>query len=236
MEQPDRPPGRRRRGQIGPKESEWPGRAAGAHSLLQDQRQRDRIGHRHKIRVDRDGQQVQDKEAGEGVPAFPAAPDIVIQRPQHKELRRQRGVAQRTLPQDRAEHEQQVAQKRQGAAFGKQPQQPRAERPLQEKADKREPAEILERFGKKRGEQAEKSRQQRDGIGVSDAEPIRPVDAFGNAQREAQRALAVEQPARIVLLDIFFDKAAAAEGVVGHIQRREPEHEQKSGGAQKPAD
>ena len=34
MEQPDRPPGRRRRSQIGPKENERPGRAAGAHSLL----------------------------------------------------------------------------------------------------------------------------------------------------------------------------------------------------------
>ena len=42
---------------------------------------------------------------------------------------------------------------------------------------------------------------------------------MGDAQREAELALPVEQPAGVMLLDVLLDIAAAAEGVVGHVQR-----------------
>ena len=144
-------------------------------------------------------------------------------------------MAQRPFPQNRAENKDQIADQRQDLPLGKQTQQQGAEPALQEQTEQGEPAEILEGPGQQGGEQPEKGREQRDGVGVGHAEPCGPVDRLGNAQREPKRALAVEQPAGIVLLDVLFNIAAAAEGVVGEIQRRRAEDQQKGSDSEKTA-
>ena len=197
--------------------------------------QRDGVGHGHEIRVDGDGQHVEQEQPAVGKAALPPAAEIVVQRPQQQELGGQRGVAQRPFPQNRAENKDQIADQRQDLPLGKQTQQQGAEPALQEQTEQGEPAEILEGPGQQGGEQPEKGREQRDGVGVGHAEPCGPVDRLGNAQREPKRALAVEQPAGIVLLDVLFNIAAAAEGIVGDIQRRRAEDQQKGSDSEKTA-
>ena len=74
----------------------------------------------------------------------------------------------------------------------------------------------------RRRQRAAEHRKQGDGIGVGNAHTVRRVDRLRDAQRPAQGTVPVKQPPGIMLLNILFNKAAAAEAVIGHIQRAVP--------------
>lgn len=117
-------------------------------------------------------------------------------------------------------------------ALSKQPAQQRRKAALQSKADKGKPAEILERPAQRCRQRAAQHGQQRDRIGVRNADALRRVDGLRYAERPARRTASVEQPARVMLLDVLFNVAAAAEGVVGYVQWCKAVHQQKYGSAE----
>ena len=53
------------------------------------------------------------------------------------------------------------------------------------------------------------------------------VDGLRYAERPARRTASVEQPTRVMLLDVLFNVAAAAEGVIGYVQWCKAVHQQK---------
>ncbi|HIX17625.1 MAG TPA: hypothetical protein H9860_04815 [Candidatus Gemmiger faecavium] len=178
--------------------------------------------------MDRDGGNIQEKQPRTGHTILPSAIKIVVKRCQDKKLCPQGSVAKGTFQQDRACDKQNIAQKRDEKAAGKQASQQGTERTLQEKAKQGKQSEILESIRKDRGKKAEESGKQRDRVGVSDAEPIRIIEVLCDTERETQVALPVKKPARIVLLDVFFNVSATAKSIVGKVQRRNAVNKQKS--------
>ena len=67
------------------------------YGVLKQKRQCDSVGHGQKIRMDTDGQNVDDKQSVRRKPALSAADKITVQRRQHKPLRAERGVPERAL-------------------------------------------------------------------------------------------------------------------------------------------
>ena len=141
-------------------------------------------------------------------------------------------MPERALQQNRAGRKHKRARQRGGKPLSEQPTQQRRKAALQSKADKGKPAEILERPAQRCRQRTAQHSQQRDRIGVRNADALRRVDGLRYAERPAQRTASVEQPARVVLLDVLFNVAAAAEGVVGDIQGGKAVHQQKYGSAE----
>ena len=141
-------------------------------------------------------------------------------------------MAERALDQNGACREQQSTGQRSCRPCRKQTAEQRTKAALQQKAEKCKPAEILKGAAAECGQRAAEHRQQGDRVGVGHTHAAGGVDGGAYAQRPAQGAVAVKKPTGVMLLNILFNIAAAAEGIVCHIQRRDAVHKQKHGGPQ----
>ena len=170
--------------------------------------------------MDGDGQRIDGKKPLEGKAVLPHARHIIIERRKDEKVRRQRGVAERPLQQDGAEHKGHSAQQRGKVRAREKAHQQRDKPALQNKAQRCVKPEVLERLRQQRAQQPEKGCEKRDGIGEGDAGAVGPVQVVCLAQRQREGRLAVEQPAGVMLLHVLLDVAAAQKRVVGHVQRR----------------
>ena len=108
IQKPQRPAQHRRAGQITAQKHRRPGPAFVRRRIFQQQRQRDRVSHGQKIRVDAHRQHVDGKQQGKTIPPLPPPAKIAVQRRQHQPLCPQRGMPECPLDQNRAGTEQQT--------------------------------------------------------------------------------------------------------------------------------
>ena len=142
-------------------------------------------------------------------------------------------MSERALDQNGACCKQQGTGQRCSRPRREQAAEQRTKAALQQKAEKCKPAEILKGAAAECSQRAAEHRQQGDGVGVGHTHAAGGVDGGAYAQRPAQGAVAVKKPTGVMLLNILFNIAAAAEGIVCHIQRRDTVHKQKYGNADK---
>ena len=128
-------------------------------------------------------------------------------------------MAKRPLVQNGAGNKQEGPQHRAECALGEKAAKQCAETALQRKTKQGEPSEILEGTTQQTGQWLAEQRYQRDGIGIRNTDALGRIDGRGNTQGEGKGTLPIEQPTCIVLLDILFHIAAAAESIVCNIQR-----------------
>src|SRR5699024_430720 len=151
MEQPECPACGQRCGKISNQVESGHGKLPLCDSVFCQQRQGHGVGHGQKIRMDRDGGNIQEKQPRTGHTILPSAIKIIVKRCQDKKLCPKSGVTEGTFQQDRACDKQNIAQKRDKKAAGKQASQQGTERTLQEKAKQGKQSEILESVRQDRG-------------------------------------------------------------------------------------
>lgn len=227
IEKPESPPGSEGCRKVGGKVEGGHGKTPPGNRILCQQSQRYGVGHGQEIGMYGDGGYIQHKQTAPGHSVMPPAFKIAVESGQNEKLCSQGGMAKDALKQYGTGNKQEISQNRQKDTAGKAARQQGTEGALQKKAQQREQPEILAGIRQQRRKNAKHRGKQRYRVGVGDADPVRVVEVLGKAEWKSQIALPVEQPACIMLLDVLFDVSAAAERVVGHIQRSSTVYQKK---------
>ena len=169
---------------------------------------------RQKIRVNADRRNPQNREPGSPAARFAAGSKRGAgfkpgkERKQEQPLRGERRVAERALPQGgqagKERPAEQTAKRDFRPCFAAAGGQQTAGRPLQRKAAEGVPPEPLEGGGQRAAQQLERDADPGQAVGIRNCGAAGPCDGIGVPQRESPVAVAEEQPARIMLLDIPF--------------------------------